>query len=413
MSFQSLFSTVVIATALIVGAFLLHMRRPAGELQTPNASFVRATGKCAECHLHETSAVVHEFEMSAHAAKNVNCLDCHRPVKGQESVDHRGFVIARHLSAANCRECHENEYRQFERSRHGAPAWAAVSGAKDFTAAQIAFSEKYHPGAVERAPNALAMMEGPAATNQGCYRCHEIGRPNADGSIGSCTACHARHASSVELARTPETCGQCHMGPDHSQLEIYHESKHGVLFNAQRDRFHLDADPKHLTTRDMPVPTCATCHMSGLEGLKVTHDTTERLSMFLFAPKSEKRAGYLQGVTNMQETCLKCHTRPNIEKFYAEAETVVASTNELVEQSNAIMKGLRDEKLLTPAPFDEPIEFLAFDLWHYGGRTAKHGAYMGGADFVQWHGFYELTSKLAEMKQKAAEIRAKAAETSR
>ena len=33
------------------------------------------------------------------------------------------------------------------------------------------------------------------------------------------------------------------MGPDHSQLEIYYESKHGVLFNAQRASQNLHADP--------------------------------------------------------------------------------------------------------------------------------------------------------------------------
>lgn len=410
MRFQSLFSLIVIATAMLVAAFLLHRQRPAGELGQPSASFVRASGKCAECHRRETSAVVHEFEMSAHAAKNVNCLDCHRPVDGQTPLEHRGFVIAKHLTAANCKGCHATEYRQFERSRHAAPAWAAVSGPDDFTVEQVAFSESFHPGAVKRPANALAQLEGPAATHKGCQQCHSIGKPNADGSIGNCTACHARHASSVELARTPETCGQCHMGPDHSQLEIYHESKHGVLFNAQRPRFHLDADPKQLTTKDMPVPTCATCHMSGLEGMNVTHDTTERLSMFLFAAVSEKRPGYQHGKAQMQETCLKCHTTPNIEKFYAEAEEVVASTNDLVKQADDLMKELRTEKLLTPAPFDEPIEYVHFDMWHYGGRTAKHGAYMGGADFVQWHGFYELVSKLTEMKRLAEELRAKAAQ---
>ncbi len=407
MNFRTLFSTVVIATALLVTAFLVYRQRPAGQQHQPSASFVRATGKCAECHRQETSAVVHEFEMSAHAQKNVSCLDCHHPVKGQESLDHRGFVIAKHLTSANCKECHETEYRQFERSRHAGPAWAAVAGDKDFTVEQVAFFEKLHPGAVKRPPNALAQTEGPAAINRGCYQCHDVGRPNADGSIGTCTACHARHVSSVELARTPETCGQCHMGPDHSQLEIYHESKHGVLFNAQRGHFRLDADPKQLTTRDMPVPTCATCHMSGLEGLKVTHDTTERLSMFLFSPITEKRPGYQAGVINMQETCLKCHTTTTITKFYAEAEKVVTSTNKLIVEAEEIIAGLRKEGLLTPAPFDEPIEYTYFDMWHYFGRTAKHGAYMGGADFVQWHGFYELVAKLTEIKHTAKELRAK------
>ena len=36
-----------------------------------------------------------------------------------------------------------------------------------------------------------------------------------------------------------------------------------------------------------------------------------------------------------------------------------------------VIKKLRDEKLLTPDPFDEPIKFVHFDLWHYFGRTAK------------------------------------------
>ena len=48
-------------------------------------------------------------------------------------------------------------------------------------------------------------------------------------------------------------------------------------------------------------------------------------------------------------------------------------------------------------------------MWHYYGRTAKHGAYMGGADFVQWHGFYELAHKLTDIRHQAEELREKAA----
>jgi hypothetical protein len=69
------------------------------------------------------------------------------------------------------------------------------------------------------------------------------------------------------------------------------------------------------------------------------------------------------------------------------------------------MKKARDEWLLTPDPFDEPIELLYFDLWHYGGRTAKHGAFMGGADFVQWHGFYDVYNKSRELAKMADELR--------
>jgi len=73
------------------------------------------------------------------------------------------------------------------------------------------------------------------------------------------------------------------------------------------------------------------------------------------------------------------------------------------------MSSLREEGLLTPAPFDEPLEFTAFDLWHYYGRTAKHGAFMGGADFVQWHGFYELTLHTAEIEEAASALRSRGA----
>ena len=108
----------------------------------------------------------------------------------------------------------------------------------------------------------------------------------------------------------------------------------------------------------------------------------------------------------MKETCRKCHAGPGIDTFYREAEVVLAATNEKVAEAQAIMTALREDGLLTPAPFDEPIEFLAFDFWHYYGRTAKHGAFMGGADFVQWHGNYELLHKLSELKKMAAERRA-------
>jgi len=195
------------------------------------------------------------------------------------------------------------------------------------------------------------------------------------------------------------------MGPDHSQLEIFEESKHGVLFASQKEHFNLNASPKKLTTRDMPVPTCATCHMSGLEGMNVTHDVTERLSWWLFSPVSEKRPNYYLGQEAMKNICLKCHATTQVEIFYSEAEVVVHSTNAKVQRALDLMADLRKEGLLTPAPFDEPIEFIAFDLWHYYGRTAKHGAFMGGADFVQWHGNYELLLKIVEIEEIAKTLR--------
>jgi formate-dependent nitrite reductase cytochrome c552 subunit len=79
MTFRSVFIAVILTSALIVGGLILHSKRPQWELQQPGPQFVRATGKCAECHARETSAIVHEFELSDHAANGVTCLDCHQP----------------------------------------------------------------------------------------------------------------------------------------------------------------------------------------------------------------------------------------------------------------------------------------------------------------------------------------------
>ena len=261
MSFRPVFIAVVVAFGLIVSAFLVNRARPRVETDQPSAAFVRASGKCAECHSQQQYSVVHEYELSRHAQKGVNCLDCHQPADGQSKKDHHGFVVSTKLTAGNCRSCHEPIYQEFLRSRHAATSWAAVFGEEGLKPEQVAFAERYQPGGVRRPPHPLTRLEGPSASTSGCAQCHSVGRPNEDGTIGTCTACHTRHTSSVAIARLPTTCGQCHMGPDHSQLEIYEESKHGVIFHAQEKLLNLDAPPKTLTTtghvradvRDVPL----------------------------------------------------------------------------------------------------------------------------------------------------------------
>ena len=239
----------------------------------------------------------------------------------------------------------------------------------------------------------------------GCEQCHAVEKPNADGTIGTCTNCHTRHTSSVAIARQPRTCGQCHLGPDHSQIEIYEESEHGLMFAAQEKLLDLTVEPKKLTTREMFVPTCATCHMSGINGLGVTHDPSERLSYFLANAISEKRPNYADAQAKMQQVCSQCHTASVINRVYEQAEKVVTTTNENVSQAKALMDSLRGEGLIKATPFSQPIDFIYFDLWHYDGRTAKHAAFMGGADFVQWHGNYPMLRKKIDLETMAADLR--------
>jgi hydroxylamine dehydrogenase len=405
MSFRPVFIAVVIAFALVVGAFLVNRARPRVEVEQPSAASVRATGKCAECHIAQQYSVVHEYEMSRHAQRGVTCLDCHQPATAQHGQEHHGFTIVTRLTAGNCRSCHESIYQEFLRSRHAAVSWAAVFGEQGLTPDQVTAAERYQPGYAKRAPHPLVAREGASATASGCANCHSVGKPNDDGTIGTCTSCHTRHTSSVAIARLPTTCGQCHMGPDHSQLEIYEESKHGVMFQAQERQLRLDAPPKTLTTRDMFVPTCATCHMSGINGQKVTHDPSERLSYYLADAITKPRLNKDRAQAEMRQICTQCHASSLIARVYADAEKVVENTNAQVQQASDVMTALRKDGVLTGPPFTTPIDFVYFDLWHYDGRTSKHGAFMGGADFVQWHGNYPMLARTVELRAQADELR--------
>jgi hydroxylamine dehydrogenase len=58
-----------------------------------------------------------------------------------------------------------------------------------------------------------------------------VGRVNLDGSRGACSACHTRHRFSIEMARKPYTCKECHVGPDVPAFKVYSASKHGNIFH--------------------------------------------------------------------------------------------------------------------------------------------------------------------------------------
>jgi hypothetical protein len=396
----------LVGTAVLVGgALLINSARPRADVARGSAEDVKGTGRCVECHRVQTPAIVRQWQDSHHASKRVSCFDCHRAREGAATFAHNGFELAKAVTAGTCAGCHRRQYAEFQRSRHAASSWVAVRGNQDFTPAQLAEARKYHPEGVDRPAHPLVALEGKGALEAGCKACHEVGAPNPDGSIGNCTKCHGRHTSSVEMARLSDTCGSCHMGPDHSQIEIWRESRHGVMFVARRAQQQLDAPGASLTTWNQDTPTCSTCHFSGLGGVGSTHDVGQRLSYYLFAPVSEKRPSSDVARGQMKAICQQCHASGSVERFYQQADATLTSTNAEVKEAQSIMDGLYKEGRLTKTAFDEPIEFLAFDLWHYYGRTAKHGAYMGGADFSQWHGNYELQVKLAELRAQAAELR--------
>jgi hydroxylamine dehydrogenase len=176
MRFRSVFVAVTVSFALILAAFLLNRARPKVETEQPRSELVRASGKCAECHSRTQYSIVHEYELSKHAEKGVNCLDCHQPAQGQEKKDHHGFTISSaRLTAGNCRSCHEQIYQQFLHSRHAATSWAAVYGEKGLTPEMVNFSETYQPGGTRRPAHPFVQLEGGSAMTSGCEQCHSIG----------------------------------------------------------------------------------------------------------------------------------------------------------------------------------------------------------------------------------------------
>ena len=218
-------------------------------------------------------------------------------------------------------------------------------------------------------------------------------------SVGRCQKCHIRHEFSLEQARKPETCNNCHIGPDHPQWEIYQESAHGILYATMGSTWNWNAEAGNLTVNDFPAPTCALCHMSGFGTNGTTHDVGDRLSWYLFSSISQPRPNWEDNRSHMQSVCFECHNKNFITSLYTGADAATKQVNDWVTASNDLVAPLQNQGLINTANFDEPIDFTYFDLWHYWGRTTKFGTWMQGPDYTQWHGAYPLQETLADLKE--------------
>ena len=403
-------SAVIVVLALALVIMTIGRFATPAAIDEPAAVNVLANSDddCVTCHRLQTPGIVEQYGHSTMAAAGVSCQDCHVVDEGYPgSVPHEGLYVLNQPTTAICQKCHVQEVAQFNQSRHGLPAYVAYVGEDLLTAAQkeiyASIPEGGNDPEATRARNALHQLEGEAITRFACESCHDIGKPAADGSVGQCTSCHLRHEFSLEQARKPETCNYCHIGPDHPQWEIYQESPHGIAYATGGDRWHWDAEPGTLTAADFPAPTCATCHMSGFGSAGTTHDIGDRLSWFLFAPISSRRPAWQDNRVRMQGVCRECHNQNFITEFYIAADAATEQVNAWVSESNALIASLKEHDLLTAAPFDEPIDFTHFDLWHHWGRTAKFGVWMQGPDYVQWHGAYEILRDMATLRVEVQE----------
>jgi hypothetical protein len=352
-----------------------------------------ANKKCIDCHMAKDISVggINDWKYSRHAPKGIGCVECHRAEQGEpDAYDHYGSLVSTLVTPKDCMQCHDKEAQEFAKSHHA-------------KGAQFTNSLDNFLGNV---------VEGPEVVTSGCAGCHGsvvkvlengklhpatwpnsgIGRVNPDGSKGTCAACHARHSFSIAQARQPESCGRCHMGPDHPQIEAYYESKHGVLFSANKDRMKL-AQPKEQwhPGRDYQFPTCATCHMSATDTQEVTHDVGDRISWTLRPVISTRLENYEGRRKAMQQVCSACHSAEIVERFFTQMDGGITLYNEKFgKPAKAAMDRLLAMKKITPTPFDEKIEWVFYELWHHEGRRARHGLSKVAPDYVHWQGFYEV-----------------------
>ncbi len=375
---------------------------------------------CVDCHKDININIYQQWGYSVHFRANVGCYECHSANKDdKDALEHNGFIVSVIVSPFDCKKCHEREADEFLNSHHSKAG--RIMGSLDNILAETA--EGNRGMKTEAFPDGIS-----AAAVNGCWQCHGsvvkvnkdgeldpatwpntgMGRVNPDGSEGSCTACHMRHEFSIAQVRQPENCGRCHMGPDHPQIEIYQESKHGINFYANKDRMNLESKKWVVGEDYFAAPTCATCHMSATRDMPVTHNVGIRIKWNNRPPQLQKahetdeKWGLASAkITsdmrkeNMLRVCINCHNINFVESFYIQYEAQLQLYSEkwakpgarLYKKATEIIKEVKGKKY---AKFAQKIDYTWFELWHHEGRRVRHGASMMGADFTQWHGNYEL-----------------------
>lgn len=349
---------------------------------------------CISCHEEENRGLYEQWKNSGHGKNGVSCYDCHGANKGDvDAFEHEGALIATLVTPKDCSQCHAKEAKQAMNSYH-AHAGEILESKDAFlayvaggTPVAIAGCESCHGGKVKIDPTATNKLSKDSWPNSG------IGRINPDGSKGSCNACHSRHSFSAAQARQPETCGKCHLGPDHPQKEIYEESKHGIAYYANREKMNLSSKSWVVGKDYYEAPTCATCHMSATENQEVTHDVGDRISWTLRPPISKYKDNWQAKRGAMKDVCTSCHQNNFVDGHYYQYDALVKLYNQkFAIPATAIYNLVKKKGLLERdnLAFGNTIDWEYWELWHHEGRRARMGAAMMGPDYTWWHGIYDV-----------------------
>lgn len=463
-----------------------------------NESISSETQDCIDCHETVTPGIVRDWRKSQHSkitpasalqkgefelkvsSKNIDenlkgnivgCYECHslNPDKHKDNFEHYGFNINIVVSPNDCKSCHSTEFEEYS---HSKKAYALDILRENPLYSLMVDS---YTGDVRPDKGKTSIYQSfEHSKNESCYACHGteievkglktinssmgelevpdltnwpnqgVGRINPDGSKGSCTSCHPRHNFSIETARQPYTCGQCHLEPDVPAYNVYMESKHGNIFSSHKSDFKLKG-ASLVVGEDFIVPTCAVCHNSQIINpagelvAKRTHDFGARLWVRIFGlPYSHNQPKYpktfeIKNQDNqplpvtfsqipakdyliddsevakrkeiMGNICKNCHSSQWATKFFAKIDTTNAHADRLVRTATDMLADAYKRKLIDPAnPFDEPIEYYWVNQWLFYANSVRYATAMSGPDYAGFkNGWYYLTNNIRIM-QKEIEI---------
>lgn len=452
------------------------------------------TKTCIGCHRNVTPGIVQDWLTSRHARTLpgealkqsslekrisadtlpsglreyvVGCYECHsRNVdKHKDAFDHMGHRIQVVVSPNDCSTCHPLEAKQFSGSKKSYAYRNLMENPVYLTLVNTSTGLK-------RFENGKILTEKPSDTtlHETCLGCHGtilsvkgkktvetkmgnievpdiaswpnqgVGRVNPDGSLGACTACHTRHSFSIEIARKPYTCSQCHHEPDVPAWEVYEESKHGNIYASKGKDWNFSNVPWKIG-QDIKAPTCATCHNSllvsdnGTVLAERTHDFGSRLWVRLFGliysvpqPESgdttiirnkdglplpatftnEPAAEFLidkpeqeKRYKIMSKVCTGCHSTSLVNGHFAKLHATVKETNEMTLTATGMMVDVWGDRTEDKTnPFDESVEKMWTKQWLFYSNSIRYSSAMTGApDYTTFkNGWWYLNENLQNMK---------------
>lgn len=350
--------------------------------------------ECVECHQKETPAAVDQWQTSSHASA-VDCSDCH-------GSDHQAILKGdAPVDAKVCGRCHEDAYHEHVSSKHGRglhSGWGCTRNLKNRDPRECRFCHEEgssQPKTTVQCARFLTQTSEMGAL--GCNRCHQV--------ENSCDSCHTNHITDLAAVRSPETCSTCHMGPDHPQWEMWQTSRHGVLFEA---------------LGEVAGPTCQSCHMS--DGThNVSYGITMSPAMVQLPP--EQHAIRRQEMVGL---CMQCHGKSFAERELKSADVILAQSQELIREAEAVIRDLADRDLLVPSLRNRPehplrghelvldgqmlyedishIERLFFKMKKYDLAKTVKGAFHQNPAYTHWYGNAELKMTLVDIKAEAARL---------